>query len=66
MYGIGKGTVVNMFQKGHTLDNLGDSEDRYMPLLKSAQSLLLHAIEVKKKELCLRYVMMYGSQEQEK
>ena len=37
-----------------------------MSLLKSAQRLLLHAIEVKKKELHLRYVMMYGSQEQKK
>ena len=26
MYGIGKGTVVNMLLKGHTLDKLGDSE----------------------------------------
>ena len=26
MYGIGKGTVINMLLKGHTLDKLGDSE----------------------------------------
>ena len=34
MYGIGKGTVVNMLQKGHTLDNLGDSEAQIHVIIK--------------------------------
>ena len=40
IYGIGKGTVVNMLQKGHTLDNLGDSEAQIHVIIKECTKFL--------------------------
>lgn len=43
---IGKGTVVSMLLKSHTLDKLSDSEAEIKNMLKSPQILPLHVMEV--------------------